>query len=126
MRTSWLLLVALSYSAVSAATEHRWFVVNTTDAACEALDGPRVASPPMRDLKTPEQVLALKKREWPDAKLSPLLDYVAKHHIPRDAIPVDFHLINRANAFVVSSASRAAELLLLRDDACFKIDSDAP
>jgi hypothetical protein len=124
MRFLWLSLIALAHASPTLAVEHRWFVVNDTDAACEALDGPHAFPTPMPDLKTPEQLLALKKRDWPDAKLVPLVDFVAKRRIAQDSIPVDFKRITRTNALVLLSEAKDTQLLLLRDDACWKIDSE--
>jgi len=65
------------------------------------------------------------RKQWPDARLVPLVDFVAERHIAPEALPVDYHRITRTNAFVISSRRQNQEVLLLRDDACWKIDSDA-
>jgi hypothetical protein len=125
MRFSWLSVLILVCSSPAIADEHRWFVVNDTDAACEALDGPHAFSTPMPYVKTPAQVLALKRKDWPDAKLVSLIAFAVERHIPDKNLPVDLSRITKANAFVVVSAAKSAQLLLLRDDACSRIDSDA-
>jgi hypothetical protein len=125
MRYVLLSVLILAFSSPATADEHQWFAINDIDAACEPLDGPVAASPPIPGLKTPEQVLALKKKEWPDATLVTLLDFAARLHVPQTSIPVDLRLVTKSNALVVWSKARNARLLLLRDDACWRIDSDA-
>jgi hypothetical protein len=125
MRYVWLTLITLLYGSYSAADEHRWFLINDTNAACESLDGAHVAFPPLHGVKTPTEVLALIRKNWPDAELVPFVDFITKRHIPEDSIPVDYHRLTKSNAFVLASAAQNKQFLLLRDDACSRIDSDA-
>ena len=123
MRHVWLSLLVLLYSSSGEAEEHRWYFINDTDAACAPLSVPPFKPQPVHPMKTPAHVLAYMQREWPDARLVPLVDLITERHIRLDSLPVDFARITKANALVVTSATLKQEVLLLRDDACWKIDA---